>query len=376
MDTHLHSTEVPEVATSPSSTSQNWGLGQSIGDWPGTSDLPPSIEHGAPLASDPMLAGRPLTLGRFLQEVAILHADREAIVTSKERVTYGALLNRSLLIARSLVASGAGMGTKVAILLPNGPEWVAAFFGITMVGGIAVALNTFAARDDLQYMLAQSDSQIVLTSSSLSTHHPALAPGVVLDRYAELPALVATFHMDDDALVTMGRKVTPELVDALHAQVTPETDALIMFTSGSTGRPKVVLHMHRAICIASWRWWHLEHRSSIDRVFSTSPFFWSSGLTRTLGGTLAAGAALVLQEHFEPGEALKLLESEKVTSILLARAPRSPYVEPSRLRGKRSFECPKDLQGQSPRDAFGYRAAQRTRGIRDDRDHDTGLMHA
>jgi fatty-acyl-CoA synthase len=287
-----------------------------MGEWPGTSDLPPSIEHGAPLASDPMLAGRPLTLGLFLHEVATRHADREAIVTPKERMTYGALRDRSLSIARGLVASGAGKGTKVAILLPNSPEWVAAFFGITLIGGIAVALNTFAAGEDLQYMLAQSDSQFVLTSRSLSTHHPMLAPGVVFRRYAELPALVAAFHADEDLLVTMGGNVAPELIDALGRQVTPETDALIMFTSGSTGRPKVVLHMHRAICIASWRWWHLEHRSPIDRVFSTSPFFWSSGLTRTLGGTLAAGAALVLQEHFEPGEALELLESERVTSIL------------------------------------------------------------
>ena len=74
-----------------------------------------------------------------------------------------------------------------------------------------------------------------------------------------------------------------------------------MFTSGSTGRPKVVLHMHRAVCVASWRWWHLEHRSPIDRVFSTSPFFWSSGLTRTLGGTLAAGAALRAAGTFRAG---------------------------------------------------------------------------
>ena len=248
-----------------------------------------------------MLAGRPLALGGFLQEVATRHAEREAIVTPKERMTYGALLDRSLSIARGLVANGVGMGTKVAILLPNSPEWVAAFFGITIIGGIAVALNTFAARDDLQYMLAQSDSQIVLTSSSLSTRHPILAPGVVLDRYADLPALVATFHVDNDALVNMGRKVSPELIDSLGAQVTPETDALIMFTSGSTGRPKAVLHMNRAIWIASWRWWHLEHRSRIDRVFSTSPFFWSSGLTRTLGGTLAAGAASCGSGTFRAG---------------------------------------------------------------------------
>jgi fatty-acyl-CoA synthase len=284
-----------------------------------------SVQAGPPLDTEPSLTGRPLTLAGFLAEAVGRDPSHDAIVTADRRLTYGQLRDRATAIARGLVARGTGKGTRVALLLPNGPEWAAGLFACALVGAIPVAVNALVGDDDLEYMLHRSDTQFLLTCGpmldrlgrgSLLNRHPLLQPGSQAGRDLGLPAFLACFDIRQPELERAGEHVPANLIDALGSQVVPEDDALIMFTSGSTGRPKAVLHVNRAICIQSWRWPRLMTISPADRMWSTSPFFWTSGLVRTLGCVLAAGATLVLQEHFEPGEALTLLERERVTVML------------------------------------------------------------
>jgi fatty-acyl-CoA synthase len=290
-----------------------------------------SIRTGPALDTEPALTGRPLTLAGFLAEVVTRDPSHDAFVTPDTRLTYGQLRDRSHALARGLVASGAGKGTRVALLLPNGPEWAVGLFACALIGAVPVAVNALVGYEDLEYMLQRSDTQLMLTcapmldrlgratgpeNNSLLDQHPLLRPGSQAGRDLVLPAFQASFDIRRPELERAGDLVPAELIDALGRQVMPEDDALIMFTSGSTGRPKAVLHMNRAICIQSWRWPRLMAISPVDRMWSTSPFFWTSGLVRTLGCVLAAGATLVLQEHFEPGEALTLLARERVTVML------------------------------------------------------------
>jgi len=284
-----------------------------------------SVRTGPALDTEPALAGRPLTLAGFLAEVVRRDPAHDAFVTPDSRLTYSQLRDRTHALARGLVARGAGKGTRVALLLPNGPEWAVGLFACSLIGAIPVAVNALVGDDDLEYMLQRSDTQLMLTCSpmldrlargSLLDRHPLLRPGSEARRDLSLPAFLASFDIRQPELEQAGEPVPAGLIDALGRQVMPEDDALIMFTSGSTGRPKAVLHMNRAICIQSWRWPRLMAISAADRMWSTSPFFWTSGLVRTLGCVLAAGATLVLQEHFEPGEALTLLARERVTVML------------------------------------------------------------
>lgn len=284
-----------------------------------------SIQTGPPIESEHGVAGRPVTLGGLLREISARDPEHDAIVTSTERLTFRELRDRSERIARALVAHGAGKSSRVAILLPNGPDWVAAYFGVTMIGAVAITLNTFAPDDDIEYMVGHSDAQMLLTNerlidrlqeSELLRRHPLLVPGASASRDDALPAFVRAFHADDGSFLSAGEEVSEATLAAMAQQVEPDDDAMIMFTSGSTGRSKGVLHVHRAVCIQCWRWAVVEDHSPSDRVWTTAPFFWSSGLVRSMGGPLAAGATLVLQEHFEPGAALELLERERVTTIL------------------------------------------------------------
>jgi len=99
-----------------------------------------AIGTGPSLATEPSLVGRPLTLAGFLTEVVRRDPSHDAIVTPDSRLTYGQLLDRARTLARGLVARGAGKGTRVALLLPNGPEWVVGYFGCGLIGAIPVAV--------------------------------------------------------------------------------------------------------------------------------------------------------------------------------------------------------------------------------------------
>ena len=115
-------------------------------------------------------------------------------------------------------------------------------------------------------------------------------------------------------LLAAGGAVPPAVLDAAGAEVTPADDAVVIYTSGSTAAPKGVVHAHRPPALQSWRFVRLFGLDETERVWSAYPFFWTAGFAMVMGATLAAGGCLVLQEHFDPGEALRLLEAERVTT--------------------------------------------------------------
>ena len=115
-----------------------------------TTALPPaallSIIKGVPLDHEPGLGA--LTLPGFLREVTTRFAGREALVlhapSGAVRWSYAGLWDRAMEVARALRACGVGRDSRVGILMTNRPEWIAAFFGVGLAGGVAVALSTFS----------------------------------------------------------------------------------------------------------------------------------------------------------------------------------------------------------------------------------------
>ena len=134
------------------------------------STAPLSIIQGVPLDQEPGLGA--LTLPGFLREVTARFADREALVmhapNGAERWTYAELWDRAVRIARSLRACGIGRDSRVGILMTNRPEWISAFFGVGLAGGVAVALSTFSTLPELEYLLQASGISILLLERSVA----------------------------------------------------------------------------------------------------------------------------------------------------------------------------------------------------------------
>src|SRR2546423_9625368 len=126
-----------------------------------------------PLSSEEGIGA--LTLGGFLREVADRYAGREALCIhepdgSVVRWSYADLRTQVDALADALLAWGAGKGTRVALLMGNRPEWVAATYAVTSIGGVLIPVNTYLAAPELEYVLAHSDAALVLCQEELAGH--------------------------------------------------------------------------------------------------------------------------------------------------------------------------------------------------------------
>jgi acyl-CoA synthetase (AMP-forming)/AMP-acid ligase II len=291
---------------------------------------------GAPAESETGIGA--LTLGGLLVETAHQHGDREAVVFHAPdhvvRWTYADLLLEARRYARAFIADNVVKGTRVAVLMGNRPEWLAAAFGVAMAGGVFVPLSTFMAPPELAYVLRHSDATVLVSQEQLLSHNyldtiKSLCPEALDSPRGEVRSHQFPFLRSVNVLgvsspsgaitpledfLRQGDHVPDYLVDQRLIETVPIDDGVIIYTSGTTSRPKAILHAHRSPTLQSWRFVRWLALDSDVRVWSPYPFFWTAGLTMIIGATLVSGGCLVLQEHFEPGEALRLLEVEGVTT--------------------------------------------------------------
>ena len=268
-----------------------------------------------------VLAGRPLTdedgvgaltLGGFLTEVGTRFPEREALVFGDVRWTYAELLRQARAVAAALVAGGTAKFSRVGVLMGNRPEAVASVFGAAMAGAVAVPLSTFSPRPEIGFFLGHSAVDTVLTQVEMRGRRYAedveeLAPG--------LPFLRRHVAVGDDwdAFLRSGQRVDPAVIDARIDQIAPSDEGLIIYSSGTTSQPKGVLHCHRAPTLQFWLQAGVFGRHEDTRLWTSLPMFWTAGLNTAMGATLAAGGCWVMQEWFDPGQALQIMAAERVT---------------------------------------------------------------
>ena len=281
----------------------------------------------------------PLTLGGLLVDRCTRFADHEALVFDDPlhgghtvRWTYGDLLRQSRSVAKSLLASGLGKGGRVGILMGNRPEAVASLFGAALAGAVAVPLSTFAPKPELSYLIAHADISVLLLQTTMDARRFAddvadlcpAAAGLAPFGDPQYPYLrhVAVLGPPEDAadlrswdhFMALGQAVvTDEILDAVAAHVHPSDLALTIYSSGTTDRPKGVLHNHQAVALQFWTQARLFGRDESTRVWCALPLFWTAGINTGMGATLAAGGTWVMQEMFDAGQALSLIERERVT---------------------------------------------------------------
>ncbi len=280
--------------------------------------------RGPPLETEPYRAE---TLGSFFSDVVAAHRERESVVSydaeGRHAWTYDDLERAARLVGSSLIASGLRPGERVGVLMGNRPSWFASAFGVALAGGVLVPVNTYLERDELAYVLAHAELSGLLMQSELAGHDylaklsPLLDDGTLPDlrRVACVGLTERRGSIDPWASFLEGGNAVPAgELDERAAAVTPDEDGIIIYTSGTAAKPKGVVHAHRTPCLQSRRFVRHFCLDETTRAWTAMPLFWSAGFAMVMGGTLAAGGCVVLQEFFEPGEALGLLERERVTT--------------------------------------------------------------
>ena len=293
-----------------------------------------SIVSGPLLSDEPGLGS--LTLPGFLREVTLTYGEREALVfRNADGVTcwtYAQLWERATEVARALRRCGIGKDARVGVLMTNRPEWLAAVFGTSLAGGVAVTLSTFSTPPELDHLIRASAVSVLLFerkvlskdfAAVLAELEPEIGtarPGALESaKYPFLRRLVVLGEPVPgieawDEFVASGHGEPRELIEATAAAVLPSDAAVLFFSSGSTSKPKGILGAHRGVCIQLWRFRRMYGFSPDDHVrgWTANGFFWSGNFTMVLGSTLASGGALVLQPTFDAAEALELMQAERV----------------------------------------------------------------
>jgi fatty-acyl-CoA synthase len=247
----------------------------------------------------------------------------EALVFPDERITYGDFAERTRKIAGQLRALGVGPGDHVGYLMLNGVEIVALMVGIMRIGAVAVPVNARYKGEEIGYVVQNSDMKVFIVGDyfleAAAESIPALAGQSAgpldLDGFPELRFVVGGGGDMPGFLSTtdfaLGQATDDEL-DGIHAAVDPDRLAMILYTSGTTARPKGVMHSQASVLGASAG---LAERLVLvpeDRWWSPLPLFHIAAIA-TVIAVFVAGCTLVHVGVFEPGLAVKQMETERAT---------------------------------------------------------------
>lgn len=271
-----------------------------------------------------------ITIGALLRRAAHEHGDRLFLIDEQERSTFAEVDRAVDRLAAGLLAIGIGPGDHVGIWLPNGADWVRAFCACARIGAVVVPVNTRYKAEEARDIIERSDAKaLFMLPRKWKTDYHAMLAGMAPEltqqtdgalRLSAFPALrtiisVGTAEGGAPAGTRPLASLPSDDVEAVRrveAGVTPDDLLLICFTSGTTGKPKGVMHTHGVIR-QSTRVGEATHVEAGDRVLAHMPFYHSAGLFMALIPALSLGAALVLMAQWDPAQALRLIERERVT---------------------------------------------------------------
>lgn len=292
------------------------------------------------------------TLGSCLAQRAALHPDREFLVFGEQTWTYREFDDWVTLVAGGLLALGLKKGDKLAIMLPNCPEFLATWFACGRIGVIEVPVNTGYRGPLLRYIMDQSDSRMAVVSTKYLDRfqHESVGFGK-LEKLVfwspdsiqpqDLPIPVVSFDV-----------LRSESVPLPYIKITPRDLMAILYSSGTTGPSKGILLCHNYFC------WHgskiAEGRglSETDRLYTCLPLFHGNAQLITTMPALMAGATLVLDDYFSASTFWERVRECRATQInyiggmipILMKQPPSP--------GDRQHSVKVAMGGGAPRDQW------------------------
>lgn len=269
-----------------------------------------------------MEAPRSRTLPGLLDELAARHPDREAVVAGAERLTYAQYRSRVRALAKGLLRLGVERGDKVALLMGNRLEWLLVDFAVALLGATLVPVSTWCRARELDYVLRHCDATTLVTVDRFLAQDYLAMLAELGAGTGRLPRLRHLVGLGGDrppgftpfeSLGDLGATVPDAAIDERQQSLRPDDVPYLLYTSGTTATPKGVQLQHRGLIENMFNIGERQHLTAADRMWMGISLFWGFGCENALLAIMTHGGCVVLQEHFEPGEALRLIERERCT---------------------------------------------------------------
>jgi fatty-acyl-CoA synthase len=223
--------------------------------------------------------------------------DRPALISETETVSYRQLTERINRYARWALKAGIKTGDTVCLFMPSRPDYIAAWLGITRVGGVAALINTRLVGRSLSHCINLANASHIILAAELADVYETARPH--LDRAPKVWICDrdANAESTDTALELAGMDGSP-LSPAERGGITINDRALLIYTSGTTGLPKAASISHRRIL--NWGGWFAGLTNAVpdDRLYDCLPLFHSVGGIVAPCSMLSVGASVVLAEKF------------------------------------------------------------------------------
>lgn len=276
------------------------------------------------MTATPRLDPLHATLGEALDRAVDAHPAGTAVLFKDDSLSYAELRGRADRLAAGLLRAGLRPGEHLAVWLPSGLEWVVLELAAARLGLVVVPISTRYKLSEVEYILRHSDAvALVLADRFLKIDFLQMLDRLAGGRFVG-PGLVGLPRLR--RVIVNGERVPPGAVslDELDREplapegrplVRPQDPLLILYTSGTTGFPKGAMLSHRN---AVWNAYQMAARMRLtprDRVLLMPPLFHVFGCVNGVVAALSHGASVVVQELFEPGEALSLLERHACTAV-------------------------------------------------------------
>jgi fatty-acyl-CoA synthase len=266
--------------------------------------------------------------GDLADDAAARFGSGEALVFEDNRYSFteqAAEIDRA---AKGLMAAGIEAGDHVALWLNNCADWIFIAFALSKIGAVLVPINTRFRTNDLDYVLRQSDSKMLIT-------HDRSGPIEYLDMVRDVVALPEDGDTVDDpgfpelkrvvilgeaslgiaswtSIKDVGNAISDGDLATRAESVDPDDPVLIMYTSGTTGFPKGVVHSHKLIRNVEDRAFRMAITAN-DTILNYLPLFHAFGYSEGALTALVTGARQIVTGTFDPDECLDLLAREHAT---------------------------------------------------------------
>lgn len=252
------------------------------------------------------------TLAGIVHDYARIHPDKTALIFADQPRSYADLDDEIERAANGLAARGIGHGDRVALLLPNMPEFIVAYYAVMRRGAIVVPVNVLYKTEEIAYILHDSEATALIVFAGFAAHGVPAA--------AQSPSVTQVIVVGEDGDVPEGTTPWAALVDGTAppcdaVTVAPEDLATICYTSGTTGRSKGAMLTHRNF-IANCKQLDMISRACAnesDIVLLVLPLFHIYAMNCALNSFLRAGATVVLIPRFEPIPVLAQMQKHRVT---------------------------------------------------------------